>query len=475
MALWRLGRALTSALTNSNESRFLAAVTGPCFHREFTSGKSQLLSETVKVWDAVADGDPNDAVSYADASSQQTQFLYKIQIVTGNYRGAGTPASVFLKLFGSNSESQVFQVAENVGFGRGTVETVTLPVDRELGTVKTVYVQRARIGASETRSGWFLDKVVVRGPTGEQMSFPCKQWLGKSEDGDVQGSLERYLVPSTFTVAGEETLPVQVQVAGMSIPRPDKVGRGMKGFNTKNKGWGGEDAYFYCHGRNGVFGMGIADGVYDWRNKGIDPSKFSQELMDVSYNMVKAGCDDVVRVLCTASRKVESEGVRGSSTCCLLTVNTKQGRLHSANMGDSGFIVIGHRVSRPETHVIFRTPQQEHSFGHPVQLGHHEAADWPKDASLETFQVFPGDVIVMGSDGLFDNLSEGEILQEVKHQPSCGSPSALVQRLTRMAYENSVDRVKKTPYAWAATEAFDMVYNGGKPDDISVVVACLSN
>ena len=41
--------------------------------------------------------------------------------------------------------------------------------------------------------------------------------------------------------------------------------------------------------------MGVADGVYDWRSRGIDPSKFSQVLMNVEYNMVKAGYDDVVR------------------------------------------------------------------------------------------------------------------------------------------------------------------------------------
>ena len=32
---------------------------------------------------------------------------------------------------------------------------------------------------------------------------------------------------------------------------------------------------------------------------------------------------------------------------------------------------------------------------------------------------------------------------------------------------------KVTPYSLGATEAFDMVYNGGKADDITVVVARL--
>lgn len=36
-----------------------------------------------------------------------------------------------------------------------------------------------------------------------------------------------------------------------------------------------------------------------------------------------------------------------------------------------------------------------------------------------------------------------------------------------------MDKNGVTPYSLAATEAFDMVYNGGKPDDITVVVTRL--
>lgn len=36
-----------------------------------------------------------------------------------------------------------------------------------------------------------------------------------------------------------------------------------------------------------------------------------------------------------------------------------------------------------------------------------------------------------------------------------------------------MDKNGVTPYSLGATEAFDMVYNGGKPDDITVVVTRL--
>ncbi len=45
------------------------------------------------------------------------------------------------------------------------------------------------------------------------------------------------------------------------------------------------------------------------------------------------------------------------------------------------------------------------------------------------------------------------------------------QRLTKMAFDASMDKNRVTPYSKGASEAFDMVYSGGKPDDITVLVA----
>jgi protein phosphatase PTC7 len=74
---------------------------------------------------------------------------------------------------------------------------------------------------------------------------------------------------------------------------------------------------------------------------------------------------------------VESEGVLGSSTICLLTINKAVGRLQAATLGDSGMFVIGRRPGSSLLQVKFRTPQQEHEFGRPYQLGHFAHANNP--------------------------------------------------------------------------------------------------
>lgn len=51
------------------------------------------------------------------------------------------------------------------------------------------------------------------------------------------------------------------------------------------------------------------------------------------------------------------------------------------------------------------------------------------------------------------------------------NPAALVRALVSAAYERSRDKRARTPYSVAASEWFDQIYDGGKPDDITAVVA----
>lgn len=65
--------------------------------------------------------------------------------------------------------------------------------------------------------------------------------------------------------------------------------------NTKSFGYAGEDSYFCCSGKNGVFGMGVADGVYAWKHMGIDSGAMSRHMMQTASNFVQSGCEDVVK------------------------------------------------------------------------------------------------------------------------------------------------------------------------------------
>ena len=139
---------------------------------------------------------------------------------------------------------------------------------------------------------------------------------------------------------------------------------------------------------------------------------------------------------------------------------------------------------------VLRTFQQEHSFGCPFQLGHHDLSSQPADAWTSTVHLAEGDVIVVGTDGLFDNVPDGDIIQvadeavakfAAKAKPGesklklaqrmKAASSEAARELVTKAFHHSMDKKYASPYAIAAQEEFDMIFSGGKKDDCSVVVA----
>ena len=53
-------------------------------------------------------------------------------------------------------------------------------------------------------------------------------------------------------------------------------------------------ALTFCCCSNGLFALGVADGVYMWAKLGIDSGVFSRGLMDTAKRAVEAGTADVL-------------------------------------------------------------------------------------------------------------------------------------------------------------------------------------
>ena len=76
-----------------------------------------------------------------------------------------------------------------------------------------------------------------------------------------------------------------------------------------------------------------------------------------------------------------------SANSLLYSIPLVQGQLRSANVGDSGYMLLTRAPAGARYELRYHTPQQEHSFGCPYQLGHYEGADAPEDAMLMTLPV----------------------------------------------------------------------------------------
>lgn len=204
-----------------------------------------------------------------------------------------------------------------------------------------------------------------------------------------------------------------------------------------------------------------------------------------------------------------SEGVCGSSTICIATLDKKLNQLSYSNIGDGGLMVVrridsntaGYMRERTlpkhlqttDLKIAYLSQQQLRSFNLPYQLGFSDIANTPNnfespsDADTASIPVMPGDVIVLATDGLFDNIDLNEIVQEVsqweqEHFTAKGKDlraisadgnhavQLLAEKLVHAARTLSLDQSRDSPFAILAKEN-DIMWGGGMPDDTTVIVA----
>jgi len=225
---------------------------------------------------------------------------------------------------------------------------------------------------------------------------------------------------------------------------------------------GGEDAFFVSEDGHA---LGVADGVGGWGEIGVDPGLYAKQLM----RNAKEAADHMPGYNATSPQEIMSVGwnkteVQGSSTACILVLQDDQ--LHAANVGDSGFIVM-----RGED-MIFKSPSQQREFNFPYQLGSPGSmSDTPDVAQSFTLPLAPGDIIVAGSDGLWDNVYPEVVMKLVKMSKDEGlNPEKIAPRLARYARRQSEDLKYLSPFARGAL-SLGVWYIGGKLDDIVVSVS----
>ncbi|KAI7873083.1 phosphatase 2C-like domain-containing protein [Mucor mucedo] len=254
----------------------------------------------------------------------------------------------------------------------------------------------------------------------------------------------------------------------------------------------GEDAYF-----RRADAIGVADGIGGWsETAGSNSALYSSQLMHfaneemdrfediedpcfLQYN--EANPIDILKRSYEKSLSVaKKNNILGSTTACIAVL--RHDELRVANIGDCGISIIRNN------HYVFRSEEQQHSFNFPYQLG-IKSRDEPGHAQSFAVKVKKGDIIIMGSDGLYDNLFDKHILELVKKHvlahtiPGSAEraprvrnlqPQILSDILANAAKEVSESRRADTPFQRRAMEE-GLYVEGGKADDISVVVAVIKD
>ncbi|XP_054710472.1 protein phosphatase PTC7 homolog [Uloborus diversus] len=248
-----------------------------------------------------------------------------------------------------------------------------------------------------------------------------------------------------------------------------------------NRGRYGDDASFFARYKTADV-LGVADGVGGWRNYGFDPSKFSYTLMETCERLVVTGRFNPRNPghLIAASYyelKENKEQIIGSSTACVVVLNRTDQMLYTANIGDSGFMVMR------KGQIVHRSEEQQHHFNTPFQLSLAPAnitglvhSDSPESADTTSLPIEEGDLILLATDGLFDNLPESVIVQHLSklRDHNLENMQKMVNSLAFLAHRLAFDANYLSPFAKRARENGINTF-GGKPDDVTVLLAAVTN
>lgn len=264
--------------------------------------------------------------------------------------------------------------------------------------------------------------------------------------------------PASAAVSGHAFV---LQAGSFVLPHPDKV---LKG---------GEDWYFIASNQRS---LGVADGVGGWAEVGVDAGAYARQLMKFAQQEAENPTPSTLAAGSSphgngdlSAQEILEKGYRqtterGSSTACIAALNGDL--LNVSNLGDSGLLVLrGGKVA-------FHTPQQQHDFNFPYQIGSADSqSDSPKAAQRFDVTLQPGDIIVMGTDGLWDNCFDEEVASVIRYcQEQNMNMQKTAQVMAHYARHRAADSKFASPFAYAAFQA-GYAYMGGKMDDITVVAA----
>lgn len=239
----------------------------------------------------------------------------------------------------------------------------------------------------------------------------------------------------------------------------------------------GEDAWFI--GKNII---GVADGVSGWMTKGVS-SAFSSSLM-MECEKYSTSESELIKLLEKAYTATKNNVIGGSSTACIAKLNNQE--LSVANHGDSGLIVIR------DQQVIFSTTRDYIDGDCPYQLGkwelnedlidpvehetyvnrmYNQIGRRTSDTKLYSFEVKNDDIVIMATDGFFDNISSSQVIECCKSCLSCPSCPSCPSYIN---YDSCYDLNKLTSMLIKKAIQNTLVMNPQRIDDITII-ACIVN
>jgi len=226
---------------------------------------------------------------------------------------------------------------------------------------------------------------------------------------------------------------------------------------------GGEDAYF-----GSDYILSVADGVGGWNQRGVDPAKYSKKLAENTERFTKS---DPIKYRKNPKQMLvdvaNNNKEIGSSTMVIATIDPDSNLLRTSYIGDSSYLLVRSDPSNGNYVTAYRSEEQQHSFNFPFQIG--SMGDNPNEALAFQHELKENDILILGTDGMFDNLFDNQVL-DLLNENKEWSVEEISKALGAIAFEKSLDTSYMSPFAVGARKA-GFYFLGGKSDDITIIVA----
>ncbi|KAL5006870.1 hypothetical protein ScPMuIL_015676 [Solemya velum] len=199
-----------------------------------------------------------DLVGSRDPFAVRKARKYKISVYTGDKRGAGTDANVYVTVFGENGDSGEKKLhSKKNNFERKQVDEFVIE-SACLGRINRLRIGHDNSGFS---AAWFLDKVIVDDlDDGVVYEFPCGRWFAKDED---DGQISRDLMVNVGPMDAAPGIPYIITVTTGDKKNAGTDARvfiilcgGKDGLENSGKIW--LETGKFQRGRTDIFNIDIA-------------------------------------------------------------------------------------------------------------------------------------------------------------------------------------------------------------------------
>ncbi|KAL6458734.1 hypothetical protein MHYP_G00322060 [Metynnis hypsauchen] len=142
------------------------------------------------------------------------KVIYQITVVTGDTQYAGTDTNIFITVFGANGSTEEILLPKNGDrFERDQEDTFNLEID-DIAPLKKL---RIRIDGTGSRPDWFLDKIIMRNLSTEEVSvFTYENWLSKTKGPKRTKVCELPAVVDDEEMVEKTTYIIQVKTSDIS-------------------------------------------------------------------------------------------------------------------------------------------------------------------------------------------------------------------------------------------------------------------